>query len=45
MLNGLDHDLGINTEIIPGEAPWRLSTTGVIVRLVKRTAHIYSLDR
>ena len=35
----------INTEVIPGEAPWKLSITGVIMRLVKRTAHIYALDQ
>ena len=39
------HDLGINTEVIPGEAPRKLSITGVIMRLVKRTAHIYALDQ
>ena len=44
MFDTLHHDLGINTEVIPGEAPWRLSITGVIMRLVKRTAHIYALD-
>ena len=45
MLDTLHHDLGINTEVIPGEAPWRLSITGVIMRLVKRTTHIYALDQ
>ena len=45
MLDTLHHDLGINTQIIPGEAPWQLSITGVIMRLVKRTAHIYALDQ
>ena len=45
MLNTLHHDLGLNTEVIPGEAPWKLSITGVIMRLVKRTAHIYPLDQ
>ena len=45
MLNTLHHDLGLNTEVIPGEAPWKLSITGVIMRLVKRTAHIYALDQ
>ena len=45
MHDTLHHDLGINTEVIPGEAPWRLSITGVIMRLVKRTAHNYALDR
>ena len=45
MLDTLHHDLGINTEVIPGEAPWKLSITGVIMRLVKRTAHIYALDQ
>ena len=44
MLDTLHHELGINTEVIPGEAPWKLSITGVILRLVKRTAHIYALD-
>ena len=39
MLDLLHHDLGISTEVIPGEALWRLSITGVIMRLVKRTAH------
>ena len=45
MLNTLHNDLVIDTEVIPGEAPWRVSTTGVIMRLVKRTAHIYALDQ
>ena len=36
MLNTSHHDLGFNTEVIPGEAPWKLSITGVIMRLVKR---------
>ena len=45
MLDTLHHDLGINTEVIPGVAPWKLSITGVIMRLVKRTAHIYALDQ
>ena len=45
MLDTLHHDLGINTVVIPGEAPWKLSITGVIMRLVKRTAHIYGLDQ
>ena len=45
MLNTLHHDLGLNTEVIPGEAPWKLSITGVIMRLVKRTAHLYALDQ
>ena len=45
ILDTLRHDLGINTEVIPGEAPWKLSITGVIMRLVKRTAHIYALDQ
>ena len=45
MLDTLRHDLGINTEVIPGEAPWKLCITGVIMRLVKRTAHIYALDQ
>ena len=45
MLDTLHHDLGINTEAIPGEAPWKLSITGVIMRLVKRTAHICALDQ
>ena len=45
MLDTLYHDLGINTEAIPGEAPWKLSITGVILGLVKRTAHIYALDQ
>ena len=39
----LYHDLGINTEAIPGEAPWKLSITGVILR--KRTTHIYALGQ
>ena len=42
MLNTLHHDLGLNTEVIPGEAPWKLSITGVIMRLVKRTARFLS---
>ena len=33
------NDLAIDTEVIPGETPWRLSTTGVNVGLVKWTAH------
>ena len=45
MLNTLHHDLGIDTEVIPGEAPWRLSITGVTMRLVKGTTHIYALDQ
>ena len=45
MLNTLHHDLGFSTEVIPGEAPWKLSVTGVIMRLVKRTAHIHALDQ
>ena len=45
MLNTLRHDLGINTEVIPGEAPWKLSITGDIMRLVKQTAHTYALDQ
>ena len=45
MVDTLHHDLGFNTKVIPGEAPWRLSITGVIVRLVERTAHIYALDQ
>ena len=45
MLDTLHHDLGINTEVIPGEAPWKLSITGVLMRLVKRTAHSYALDQ
>ena len=45
MLDTLHHDLGINNEVVPGEAPWKLSITGVIMRLVKRTAHIYALDQ
>ena len=45
MLNTLHLDLGLNTEVKPGEAPWKLSITGVIMRLVKRTAHIYALDQ
>ena len=45
MLDTLHHDLGINTEVIPGEALWKLSMTGVIMILVKRTAHIYALDQ
>ena len=45
MLDTLHHDLGINTEVIPGEVPWTLSMTGVIMRLVKRTAHIYALNQ
>ena len=45
MLDTLHHDLGIHTEIIPAEAPWKLSITGVVMRLVKRTAHIYALDQ
>ena len=45
ILNTLHRDLGLNTEVIPGEAPWKLSITGVIMRLVKRTAHIYALDQ
>ena len=44
-LDTLHHDLGINTEVIPGGSPWKLSITGVIMRLVKRTAHIYALDQ
>ena len=44
MLDTLHHDLGINTEVVLGEAPWKLSITGVMMRLVKRTAHIYALD-
>ena len=40
MLDTLHHDFGINTQVIPGEAPWKLSITGVIMRLVKRTAHM-----
>ena len=44
MLDTLHHDLGLNTEVLPGEAPWK-SITGVIMRLVKRTAHIYALDQ
>ena len=38
MLNTLHNDLVIDTEVIPGDAPWRLSTSGVIMKLVKRTA-------
>ena len=45
MLDTLHHDLGISTKVIPGEAPWKLSIKGVIMRLVKRTAHIYALDQ
>ena len=45
MLDTLHHDLEINTEVIPGKAPWRLSITGVIMRLMKRTAHICALDQ
>ena len=45
MLDTLHHDLGINTEVILGEAPWKLSITGVIMKLVKRTAHINALDQ
>ena len=45
MLGTLHNDLGINTEVIPGEAPWKLSITGVSMRLVKRTAHNYALDQ
>ena len=45
MLDTLHHDLGINTEVTPGEAPWKLSITGVIMKLVKRTAHIFALDQ
>ena len=45
MLDTLHHNLGINTEVIPGEAPWKLSITGVIMRLVKRTAHVCALDQ
>ena len=45
MLDTLHHDLGINTEVIPGEAPWKLPITGVTMKLVKRTAHIYALDQ
>ena len=44
MLGTLHNDLGINTEVIPGDAPWK-SITGVIMRLVKRTAHNYALDQ
>ena len=45
MLNTLHDDLGLNTEVMTGEAPWKLSITGVIMRLVKRTAHLYALDQ
>ena len=45
MIDILHHDLGINTEVNPGEAPWRWSITGVVMRLVKRTAQIYALDQ
>ena len=45
MLDTLHHDLGINTEVIPGEAPWKLSITGVVMRLLKRTAYIHALDQ
>ena len=45
MLDTLYHDLGLNTEVIPEQAPWKLSITRVIMRLVKRTAHIYALDQ
>ena len=45
MLNKLHNDLGIDTEVIPGETLWRLSTTGVNVRLVKRTCSYYALDQ
>ena len=45
MLDTLHHDLEIDTEVIPGEAPWKLSITGIVVRQVKRTAHIYALDQ
>ena len=45
MLNTLHHDLGLNTEVTPGEAPRKLSITGVIMRLVQRTTHIYALDQ
>ena len=37
MLNTLHHDFGLNIEVMPGEAPWKLSITGVIMRVVKRT--------
>ena len=45
MLDTLHHDLGLNTEVILGEAPWKLSISGVLRRLVKRTAHIYAQDQ
>ena len=45
MLDTLHHDLGLNTKVISGEAPRKLSITGVVMRLVKRTAHIYALDQ
>ena len=41
MLNTLHNDFGIDTEVIPGEAPWRLSITGVSMRLVNWAAHIF----
>ena len=45
MLNTLHHDLKLNTVIIPGETPWKLSITGIIMKLIKRTTHIYALDQ
>ena len=45
MLDTLHHDFGINTEVKPGEAPWKVPITGVIMRLVKRTAHVYARDQ
>ena len=38
-------EIAIDTEVIPAEAPWRLSITGTISNLLKRTATLYALDQ
>ena len=45
MLKMLQEEIAIDTEVIPAEAPWRLSITGTISNLLKRTATLYALDQ
>ena len=45
MLKMLQEEIAIDTEVIPAEAPWRLSITGTISNLIKRTATLYALDQ
>ena len=43
MLKMLQEEIAIDTEVIPAEAPWRLSITGTISNLLKRTANALRL--